>query len=93
MLSMIDALNNRTIGNEYWREGALTEKWDNIVVDTIMTVFDTGKAETGICIDDGIWVIVEQYETPEEAKIGHEKWIASMKENPKQELHDINVWG
>ena len=88
-----DALKDQALGNEYWRDGAMTEEFDGVVVDTIKTAFDTGKPETGIQVDGAPWVIVEQYKTEEDAAVGHAKWIASMKANPKQELKDINLWG
>lgn len=91
-MSLFGALKDQALGNEYWRDGCLTESWDNIVVDTIMTCFDTGMPETGIQINNEPWVIVEQYDTPEEAIQGHAKWIKFMKENPNVELIDIDVW-
>ena len=93
MMSTFEAMKDQVLGNEYWREGAMTEEFDGIIVDTIKTVFDTGKPETGIQVNGAPWVIVEQYESEEEAKAGHAKWAASMKANPKQELKDINLWG
>lgn len=93
ILSTYDALKDQALGNEYWRDGCLTEKWDNIIVDTIMTCFDTGMPETGIQTDGNNWTIVEQYETKEDAISGHAKWVKYMKENPTAKLTDINVWG
>jgi hypothetical protein len=93
-LSMLGALKDQALGNEYWRKGCLREAWDDIIIDTIMTVFDTGKAETGVSIDGGSnWIVVEQYESEEAANAGHAKWIESMKRDPEQELHDLNLWG
>jgi hypothetical protein len=91
-LSLFDVLIDRTLGNEYWRDGCLTESWDNIVVDTIMTCFDTGLPETGIQRNNEPWVVVEQYDTQEDAEKGHAKWIKIMKEDPNTKLIDIGVW-
>ena len=91
-LSLFDALKDQALGNEYWRDGCLTESWDNITVDTIMTCFDTGLPETGIQRNIEPWIIVEQYSTPEDAEKGHAKWIKVMKENPNTKLIDIGVW-
>ncbi len=46
----------------------------NIGVDTCF-VKDTNKYETGIWVNDNPIVIVEEYETREEAELGHKKYI------------------
>lgn len=93
-MSLFGAMHDQAMGKEYWRQGVLREEWDNIIVDTIMTCFDTGKAETGISINNGsTWIIVEQYESEEAANAGHARWVESMKRDPTQELHDLNLWG
>lgn len=61
------------------------------VVDTCYAN-DTEMFETGISykkINDGNWVVVEEYSTKEEAKKGHEKWVKKMKKNPKS-LYDVH---
>lgn len=43
--------------------------------------------ETGIeCswINNGDWVIVDEYETKEEAEKGHKKWVEQMGKRPKK---------
>jgi len=64
---------------------------EGYIVDTCVA-FDTGIWETGICPEDGKWIIVEQYHNRADAVIGHAKWAEFMKENPKRELKDIKIW-
>lgn len=77
---------NRTEGNVFRTEES---DW---VVDTCIA-FDTQEWETGIYppkSDD--CQIVEQYDSKEQAKQGHEKWVSLMRENPKRELPDIHIF-
>lgn len=63
-------------------------KEKDYIVDTCYAS-DTGLYETGIScerISDGDWVIVEEYETEKESKIGHKKWVKHMKTKPKKLL-------
>lgn len=93
-LSMIEALKDSALGNEWWRSDALTDGLpEGIVVDTIMKGFDTGIAETGI-MREGVypWRIVEQYPTREDAVAGHAKWVSLMRETPDTFLKDVGVW-
>lgn len=91
LLSTLEAYKDMAIGNNYWRDGALTTEIGDIIIDTIMTVFDTGLPETGIKRKGSDWIIVEQYETLEQAIKGHDKWIESVKSNPNQKFIDINI--
>ena len=67
------------------------EEWEGIIVDTCVG-FDTGAWETGVKREGG-WTIVEQYEGEDDAKAGHEKWVAELRQDPKVELRDIDFWG
>ena len=71
--------------NRDFREDALRDEFNNIIVDTCKAP-DTGYWETGIRRDT--WIIVEQYDSREEAVEGHKKWVKLMKENPDRELED-----
>lgn len=55
----------------------------NCVVDTAFAP-DTGYFETGIEPTGMHWIIVEEYETKEDAQIGHNKWVKYMKTKPKR---------
>lgn len=76
MSDMIGNYEERLIGND---------KVNGFEVDTVR-VTDTGYyAETAIRhpeLDDGYWIIVQEYETHEQAEKGHERWV-DMLENEK----------
>ncbi len=66
------------------------KEMSNCVVDTAFAP-DTGFWETGIqseTINDGQWVIVDQYPQKKAAEVGHKKWIKYMKTKPKT-LYDV----
>ncbi len=46
----------------------------DILVDTCFTM-DTGMYETAIRVNNDPIIIVEEYNTKEEAEKGHEKWV------------------
>ena len=56
---------------------------DDLVVDTAAVTDGTHPFETGITWPSeyhgsASWVIVEAYDTKEEAQLGHNKWVAAM---------------
>ena len=56
----------------------LTKREDGYIVSTIEPPFMAwyGKYETAIMLDEDLgWRIAEGYETEEEARIGHEKYV------------------
>ena len=56
----------------------LTKRKDGYVISTVEPMFMAwnGKYETGIMLEgDFVWRIAEGYETEEEARIGHEKYV------------------
>lgn len=64
------------------------------VVDTCRVTDSEKDFETGIChpaYNKGTWVIVELYDTEEQAKKGHNKWVKKMtaKALPRQ-LKDVS---
>ena len=78
---------------EQFREDVFRLEEKGWVVDTCESS-DTEKWETGI-FPNGLeehCLIVEQYASREEAEKGHERWVSLMRENPKRELPDLNVW-
>lgn len=74
------------------RRSAINDKFVvskfTIEVDTVKPT-DTNKWETGIHVNDGDWVIVQQYNSKIEAEKGHKKWVVSIKKKPKQKLVDV----
>ena len=96
MAKKIDPLSGllatlKTGGVSPTRGGALTFKVGAITVDTCVA-FDTGKWETGIDRGKG-WVVVEQYDTEDEAKAGHTRWINAITAKPDMPLRDLDLWG
>ena len=75
------------------RTAAINDVVGDITIDTCIPS-DTGIWETGIERKsvEGEWVIVSQYETEEEAIVGHNNWVDLMKTNPTCELKDIDMW-
>ena len=56
----------------------LTKRKDGYVISTVEPIFMAwnGKYETGIMLEGSFqWRIAEGYETEEEARIGHEKYV------------------
>lgn len=62
------------------RKTAMTTEVGDILIDTCDTV-DAGW-ETGVQRKGGLWDIIEYYDGPEQAKIGHERWVKAYTENP-----------
>lgn len=81
------------MGNYELRAVARFEQ-DGLVIDTCAVTDAAQPYETGIChpsYNDGKWIIVELYDTREEAQIGHDKWVKTMTANelPKW-LQDVS---
>ena len=70
------------------RAEALNVKAGKFEIDTCYTV-DAGW-ETGIKPDGEVWIIVERYADKDQAKVGHDRWVKSLTDNPEQELRDVN---
>jgi len=66
-----------------------------LIIDTCSVTDSDQPFETGIQhpkFNDGKWIIVEMYDSKEEAQIGHNKWVKKMtaKRLPK-ELRDVST--
>lgn len=79
-------------GQNYWRNDVFREEFDNITIDTCNTPDDGW--ETGIERDGNPWVIVQYYDSREEAQKGHNEWVTKLRENRNIELPDVqgNFW-
>lgn len=62
-----------------------TDLPNGTIIDTCKA-YDVGRWETGIKRGEGEWEIVERYDTQEEAKKGHDKWVNKIKEDPEINL-------
>jgi len=54
---------------------------DNVVIDTCSVTDSAQPYETGVRhpnYNDGLYVIVEMYDTKEQARKGHDKWVKIM---------------
>ena len=68
------------LGNHEQRAVARFEQ-DGLIIDTCTVTDSAQPYETGIChsaYNDGKWIIVELYDTKEEAQTGHDKWVKLM---------------
>lgn len=53
----------------------------DVIIDTCAVIDAAQPYETGVshpAYNDGDWVIVELYDTKEEAQTGHDKWVETM---------------
>ena len=88
MFNFIDMILNRE-----QRVVARYEK-DNLIVDTCLVTDSDQPYETGIRHPDyneGLWIIVEMYETKEDAQKGHDKWVALMTAKLPEKLYDVGT--
>ncbi|MHC4620122.1 MAG: hypothetical protein ACYTEQ_20435 [Planctomycetota bacterium] len=69
----------------------------DLIVDTCRVTDASQPFETGVChpaYNGGTWVIVEMYETREEAQAGHDQWVATMTADKLPEsLVDVGTAG
>ena len=66
---------------------------NDAVIDTVAINDSKKPFETGIkhpSYNDGKWVVVELYNTKEEAQAGHDKWVAIFKKGLPDSLTDVN---
>ena len=82
------------MGNYEARLVANTEI-DGGIVDTCRVTDSHRQYETGIshpAYHDGLWVIVEGYDTKEQAALGHARWVAALAAKPAR-LTDVSECG
>jgi hypothetical protein len=81
----------------YEQRKVANTKVKKAVIDTCAVNDSTQNFETGIVhpqYNNGSWIIVEQYDTEEQSRIGHNKWVKLMKaKNLPQELKDVSTSG
>lgn len=85
----------RDMGNIAERRVAVYGKDEDGLFVSTMAISDSTKPfETAIGhpdYDDGNLIIVELYDTKEEAEIGHDKWVDTMSNNPPRQLIDVST--
>jgi hypothetical protein len=88
---VMDLFGLGMLGNYEDRKIENTETEDFVVDTCAITDDPTANYETGIksrFYNDGKWIIVETYQTGDEALAGHRRWVAEMKRKPAK-LVDI----
>lgn len=68
--------------------GAYIDEQRDFIIDTVDSI-DAGWETAISTAIHRCWVIVERYETKEQAIAGNQKWIDSMTANPEQTLTDV----
>lgn len=77
-------------GNYDLRKVAHDEEGD-LIVDTAAVTDGRQPYETAVChpcYNNGRWVIVEAYDTTQEAQAGHERWFSELKTTLPPYLRD-----
>lgn len=83
--SMMDDYDTRNVDN--YSDGFMT-------IDTSAATDTDRPFETGIQhpqFNDGKWVIVEYYDTREDAQVGHNKWVYKMTHELPDMLVDVST--
>ena len=81
------------VGNHAERKVDTYDK-DDLFVDTCRISDSSQPFETAIAhpdYNDNKIVIVELYDTSEEAQQGHDKWVDKMLKNPPRQLVDVSA--
>ena len=86
-LDMMGTYESRKVDNYESENGVF-------VIDTAMVTdgdYDYETAVTYEGFNEGKWMIVEQYDTKEEAQEGHNRWIEKLNNEEPIEFKDIDV--
>ena len=94
MANCFDTIRGNLIeGKASDRDNAFRYEKNEICIDTCIA-FDTGYWETGIDDSryDNSWIIVEEYDSEELAKLGHDSWVGKLtSDNPPETLKDVHT--
>lgn len=85
-----------SIANDYEERKVENTVVGETTIDTAAVTDSDQPYETGIQdpnYNNGNWVIVELYDTKEEAQAGHIKWVDLFKTNPPEKLKDVSTAG
>ncbi len=81
------------MADNYEERKVASHNKEGLFVDTVSVSDSTKPFETAVAhpkYNDGDIIIVELYDTREEAQIGHDKWLETMLTNPPQQLVDVS---
>ena len=70
-----------SMANDYEQRAVARREADGLLVDTCKVTDSRHDYETAVshlAYNDGKWVIVEVYDTEEQARAGHDKWVKVM---------------
>ena len=81
------------VGNYESRKVDNTEV-NNAVIDTVRITDSVHNYETGVthpAFNDNAWIIVEEYDTKEQAQKGHDKWVKEFTDKLPKTIKDIST--
>lgn len=82
--------------NNYEERKVANYKENDLFVDTCRVSDSSKPYETAVAhptYNNGELIIVELYDTIEEAKEGHERWVDKMLNNPPRQIVDVSTAG
>ena len=86
----VDVIQEMDLTSQREAHNVYRDEFTGIIIDTCFTA-DTGHWETGVLTPEfPRWAIVSEYETEEEASVGHKGWVEALKKNPNMKLVSIN---
>jgi len=83
--NMMDNYEDRKVAND---------EINGAVIDTVSVSDSEQPYETGVkheSYNKGAWVIVEMYDSEEEAEIGHSKWVDTFRKGLPETLTDVGT--
>lgn len=88
IINTFNMMKDNALGNLNHREDVLNNDIGTHIIDTVCTP-DTHLWETGIQPKNKNWIIVQQYESKEEAIKKHAKWVKKLEKDPTTILNSI----
>lgn len=86
-----------SMADDYEQRAVARHEADGLLVDTRRVTDSKHDYETAVshpAYNDNKWVIVEVYETEEQAHTGHDKWVKVMtRPEPPARLFDVGTSG
>jgi hypothetical protein len=80
--------------NNYEQRKVARDELEDTIIDTVLVTDSLQPYETAIShakYNNGDWIVVEMYDTKEEANLGHDRWVKIMtNDNLPDELVDVS---
>lgn len=83
-----------SMANNYESRKVQNDVVNGVTIDTAAVTDSDQPYETGIQhsnYKDGNWIIVEMYDTKDEAISGHKKWVETFRNGFPAELKDVST--